>query len=1128
METGFKNVFDYFDQRAGNKVPKVSTPNMPVATSVTRPTTSPVAPLMKPKNVFDYFDEKKAQDTSGTLSQADVLADPDKIGKVRDYMIARKGAEWREASDEDVLDQFVTHMRWVNTNELNTIGEARAVFGADEETKAKFGEGFKVYDEISSVFSNGFLEAGEGILDYTAALATSPSTYLGGILGRTVSKAGTKAAQKAMMAEASKAVAKVAQQGVGKEAAVLARKEVISAATKHNVLKASLVATAADATMASAQDALYQATMMEAGAQDKFNVYQSAAAAITGLAGGLMAMAPEMTRGMSGLEDVGGKISEARRIRSSRAAKEAAPEIKAMVDKIATDWLDATKRGEAADANFFVRSKILDTFLDLENENSLVRILQRAGADLKTKDGASLSSSILDFANGLSDEAKSQFDEALAPLNLRFGEMMDIFAKAVRESGQTLNKVSIASKFMEDYKNVSVAKRSAIQDVLASEKNKPAREANVFGYTQSLWKKLIVSHPATTMVNVKGWGAAYLGRALSEVVQMSLYGGVGLLDTLVNPARGARRLAEAKALMQSQAFMFRTVVDPFTSVSAFSELMSRAPQKVQREALDTFFGGVSDETAAAFGLSADNMIVRNLEKASEAAAKVSLVRVQDIYTKSLSGLKALDTESRLAFNKGLEQLINDGESYKITDQMWERVIDSMLKDTFSQDYTKGGPFSSVAKVLEDMSNVPGVGFIFPFGRFVNNTVAFVGAYSPIGLAQLASKAYRNNATSMDIGEKISKAIVGTTALSMMAFREGEKQKEGLQWYEERNDGGDIQNVGTIFPYSLYNLVGRIIHNTASGEGGSRDLVEELKRQVGPLDALATLGDGGTISDIIRYLAEVDEDPESFDTVYEVFRASLGIIGGIGAGFTRPLDVPNDLLGTALDMTGTVNDVSVDRKQADGVLDTTLLGLSRYTGTFFSLLLGEEDEQGRLLYGKPMMSATEKGPVKDPNPVSTLTGKKLEPRRSNIDKALAIIDMPPFKANSFTTGMPEYDAFMNDEVFDTLERKASKLLKSPGWAKASAAKRRDLVRSMIKNARDEVLNSIEQPYVGNINPQLLNARRTLMAFDQSLRAEAKIALGIKTKDRDLTGFQIKLIKNWIENERESRKGTLEGL
>lgn len=1082
---------------------------------------APLVPVTKPTSSLEEDFSYVKPSTSLTIKQA--TDDPVRVSKVRDYMVARNGTEFQDMPAEDVMDAFVSHMRWVNTNEVSTAGEARAVYSADDNTKQKFGEAYKVYDELGSMFSNGDLL--EGTWDYGTAILASPSTYAGGIVGRAASKVATKAAQKAVMVEITNATTRLVTKGMTKEAAVQARKEVISAATRHNLKIAIPVAIATDTAVGVGQNMLYQDIMMETGAQEDFNYWENAASALGGLVGGGVAYLPEMTRGISKLGGAGEKLTTARKARAANAAKNAAPEFKKMVDKIVVDWRAAAARGETIDPKLQVRNNSVDLFFDVDNENSFVRILQRAGADIDFSDRGTFSRQLTEFMMALPDDAKKSLDETLAPLGMTFGEVSDIFSFVMSEAGKDFSAASTAKKFMQNYANISVAKRNAQQGVVSGalkEAEEEAADAQVLAYTTNVWKRLLVSHPGTTMANVKGWGFSMAGRTLAELVHGGILGTAGLAKKLAGSTTADYTLAQSSALFKSQWFMAKTLVDPFTSVEAFSELLSRAPKKIQKKSLQSFFGGVDDGTAANFGLSPDGFVVKNTERLADAAADISLVKVQDIYTKTFSGLKQLDIEARSKFGVGIDELLNTGRAHEVTDEMWDNTLDAMMRDTFSQDYTREGPLRGFAKTVESISNAPGLGFIMPFGRFMNNTVAFTLAYSPVGLLPLASKAYRKSATSMDIGQKVSKAVVGTTVLGYALVNEKQKMSEGLQWYEERNGQGEIENVSTMFPQSLYNLMGRIAAISSEGGGVPKDLMNELIRQLGPLEALGNITESTAITDLIKYFGQTAEDSGERNAFLDIIKyAASSISGTILSGFTRPLDPFNDIAGAVLDAKGVVSDVSTDKKQAEGI-DSVLMGFSRYTNNIFSLLLGKEGKDGKLLYGKPSMSATQEGPRQDPNPIAGIFGTKIEPRRTNIDRVLGMVNLPPFRADSFTTGVPEYDAFMNDTVYATLERKATGLINSPTFKKASPAAKLDMVNAIIKDARYEILDGLEHGYVSDPNAKLVNERRKLMVYDQSLRAEAKNALNIPTDDRKLNLFQIQLIRDWIEVEKKTRK------
>ena len=61
-------------------------------------------------------------DPEETLSVEDIRKDYKYSQPIRDYMIERMGIDYQTKSDEDVVDDFVKHMRYFNANTVMTAG----------------------------------------------------------------------------------------------------------------------------------------------------------------------------------------------------------------------------------------------------------------------------------------------------------------------------------------------------------------------------------------------------------------------------------------------------------------------------------------------------------------------------------------------------------------------------------------------------------------------------------------------------------------------------------------------------------------------------------------------------------------------------------------------------------------------------------------------------------------------------------------------------------------------------------------------------------------------------------------------------------------------------------------------
>jgi len=1085
-------------------------------------------------SIFELADTYQPPAEEAFLTNEQVLKDPLKLKVARDYMITRQGDYYKTAKDEDVLDDFVDHMRWVSTNEVSTVGEAYSVFDLKEEQKPVYSDAYKLYDELGTAYQAGGVgELGDAALHYTGSILSSPSSWVGGFLGRAVSKPVTRgitaAAAKSLKTGVTKEVAKTTI----KEAAKAVEKQVVKNAglvaakkTRNEVITAAVIGTTVDAGLSTAQEKLLQDTRVQVGAQEEVDWSSVAIASAFGVVGGGMAYFPEAMRGTIKLTDAGEKMTKAAKIRAVKAKAEVGLEMEQAAKKLATDWDSVAAHGQDKDAAKFLRDKAIGWFFDWDEEKSFVRILHRAGADLGGDD-KTFSHKVVEYARGLPPQNRAAITKTLKPFGVNFGELIEIFAGALKEGGENLSKASQASRAFADFKNVSLAKRQAITNTAEAEAERALAEAGTktgaktapvqsVKYLTSVWKRLIISHPATTMLNVKGWGVATTARTFSEIVHGGVLGSVGLVQKLAGSSAADKTLARSAAMFKSNLFLARSLMDPYTTVEGFTDLLEAAPAKHKKTALGAFFGGVGDEKPEMFGISSENRLVKRTEKTIDAAARLTFVRTQDIYTKSITGLKELDKMSRIELGMGIEELVAKGKSHMITDDMWDKVSKTLLEDTFSVDYTKGGGvFNEVAKLLETTSNTPWLGFLFPFGRFVNNTVGYTFQYSP-----LAFFPFTKFQKGLDLEERLAKATVGTVALTMVYSREKEKQAEGLQWNEERTSTGEVKDVSRIFPVSLYNLVGRVLVDSTNGSGVPLALFDELVKQVGPLGSLKDATSSNPITDMITMMTKASEDDDGatlLEVAGQVASMVVGAGASIAAGFTRPLDPVNDMAGMALNSEGIVNDGSIDRKMAEGT-DVVLQNFARYTNNFFSLALGEDTGEGRML-GVQKNSATDAKPVKDSNPLGSMFGSTTKPRQDSIDIILGMTDLAPFTMDSMTTGVPEYDNFINGTIFPILERKSEALLESDFFKSRPTHIKRRMVSKMLTTSRKEILENLENGSLGSFQEYLFNERKNFMALDQAYRAEAKRALDIDVEDRKLTLDQIEKLSLWIDVVKE---------
>jgi uncharacterized protein YdiU (UPF0061 family) len=177
-------------------------------------------------------------DPEQTLTVDDIQKDYKYSQPIRDYMIERLGVDYRSKSDEQVVDDFVKHMRYFNANTVSTAGEVRFVTKANDRQKETARKAYQIYDQLGNVFVNdGLMGAVKGVGDYVFAAASDPTNYLGiltggigraaaggvQVTGRQVIKSAVrKAGRDALNSGATVKAAKEAGRKAGQEAAARA------------------------------------------------------------------------------------------------------------------------------------------------------------------------------------------------------------------------------------------------------------------------------------------------------------------------------------------------------------------------------------------------------------------------------------------------------------------------------------------------------------------------------------------------------------------------------------------------------------------------------------------------------------------------------------------------------------------------------------------------------------------------------------------------------------------------------------------------------------------------------------------------------------------------------------------
>ena len=1095
-------------------------------------------------------------DKNVTLKKDDLLKGQH-FSPIKQYMIERKGVDYADKPNEQVVDDFVEHMRFFNTNVVSTAGEARFVAKATPKQKAIANKAYQTYDQLGNVFVNdGFFGAVKGVGQYIEAAAKDPTNYIGiatgGLAklgaagtqlgGKEVVKAAVRAAgrnsikdgltktaaknkaNEAAVEAASRFVAagastksagkvfqKVAKEGnylFRKAAFETARKDAQEELFKSATKKGLVAATISDAAFAVFQDVEYQNIMLDVGAQEEYSAMQTGFASAFGAVGGGAALAATKFKGKSGLTT----IAPSDKVTKELLEKYKVPMSKADGTKLSkqlasdvSDWATKVQQGtELSQAGMpvdLVKSIIFGT----DGKGGLAKAYKDLGIPMR--DEKNISDYMTNIAMLMPEQELARINKVIEPLaGFTLGEMADnktiasVLARTMSDSGKNLNVAGQFKKMVNSGLMSTDAKVNQLVDesnkIIAGEVDKLS--SNKLAYTQSVWKRLLVSSPQTTALNVVGFGSFAIGQTMADIFNGGRYMALGLAQGGRSTLKGAETLRKGQVLFQLQHQKMKNFLDPYTTYDAYMSVLDSNPE-ISKKLMQTITGGV-EATSEKYKIDPNSGTYKLVEAVTTAANQLTGVRIQDSFTKSQMYMSELDKAIRL--NNGgrlaeiypegttLKQVLQDGNIELIDETMSNTALGTTLESVFSKNYTvaakdsgmTGELLSKSANFVETLSNTPLLGTIMPFGRFFNNVVASSYKWSPlayggVGLRMMSKIAKRSKKEGIDIaeGDAFARATVGTAFLYTIAEADKERREKGLAYYEIEGDAGTVIDVKNTFPLSMYLAIGRQVRLRLDGEPVPSELQLDSLAQlaVGQLAKDAQFGnDLLNIMDVISNAGvEGARGPD--------YKAIGKVTGNIIAGFTRPLDAINRTVGFVLD-----NDVAKDVRQAESGGAVFTQSSAKYLDNIVEAFIGKTET----LTGKELRVATREGQVYDANPFARLFGVNVKQGRTATEKAYSMAEMHAWKASE-RTKMPIYDRMLNEVIAPTLERNTQTLISSSKFKKAGLTERRSMLKSMLREVKKSARSDVEAGTEGANGQRLRLANLASKKGNKELRREA---------------------------------------
>ena len=1146
------------------------------------------------KNLYsgaDSSSEKKYEtlsfDPEETLSVDDIRKDYKYNQPIRDYMIERMGVDYQTKSDEDVVDDFVKHMRYFNSNTVMTAGEVRFVTKANDRQKETARKAYQIYDQLGNVFVNdGLMGAVKGVGDYVFAAASDPTNYLGiltggigraaaggvQVSGKQVIKAAVrKAGRDALRSGATKKAAREAGRKAGKEAAERAAargmtdkrtkgiydkvSKLVETEAKKTIprdamkeaqknlfrtaaTKSLYATTALDATAAVYQDIANQEARLEVGAQDSFSKTQSAFSALLGgVAGGAQLITRKLGAGKSGFEDTRTETEKLAQntidlyapILKKTDTPEAAKAIRKATDKWNAKVARGKKgRGEVIDDSQLIREIM---FGDVEGEiGGLVGVFRSKG--YKVGKEVHISDVMTNVANSLTQKELEDINIAFAKhTGFKFGDLTgarvklgDLMADRFSEAGKTLQVASQVSKTLNSGLLAAETKiklqSNTIKKAEESEKTladgtKVPKPPEPLRYGQSVWKRLLVSSPATTALNVAGFSQYYVGQTIADLFSSTALMTKGVAQSTYNTKAAQESFRQARALSSLQVQKLRNLMDPYTTRDAYMKFLED-PENLdaQKVLFETMAGGV-DASAKRYGMDPNNPTFRNVEAFTRAMNQITGVRIQDTFTKSQMFMTDMDKYLRLKRGVTLkEALLSD--DIIIDDEVISGALDTTLKSVFAKDYTtKEQPeiIRTAAKFVETVSNTPFLGTILPFGRFFNNVVATAYQWGPFSAPEtLLKPMYKRIVKKEGMGvsemDAAARTTVGIAGLILASQYDKERRDEGLGVYEINVGGGKIIDAKNTYPFSAFLAAGRIFNMKLNGETVPPELIQEMGTQVAVGQLAKDAQFGNDLNNLLDVLINQDEGARGAQ-----FNAFQKTFGNLLAGTTRPLDAVNKIVGFAMG-----KDAAKDVRQADG------LGLFTQTSTkYFDNILEAFIGKTDTITGEDLKVATREGEIYDANPFARIFGLTIKQGRTATEKAYSMSEMHDWTASE-RTKVPAYDKIFNSMLAPILERQTQRLLRTEQFMKADLPERRGMLKAVLRSAKKQIRERLDDGYTTGDNVKLRAAYKAKSKFSKEITTEAKKVLkekfGVSGDIEDYSFAELDLFISYSEHLKDA--------
>ena len=712
-------------------------------------------------------------------------------------------------------------------------------------------------------------------------------------------------------------------------------------------------------------------------------------------------------------------------------------------------------------------------------------------------------------------------------------------------SGSNLTPISMAAHFAANASysgkglwissHLSRLEKAGINTTDALALMKPSKGADLpqrWGYGLSIYKRLLTSHLATTGANIKGFtqlvslntAADFVSAAIS-LSESGFYkyvkGDAKKAEDFYNKAWGSALGAARKGF---------DVISPDIPMEYADKILALQPQIAEKLFRDVAGDGGVRDALTDFNLDkiqynrgkgffegldeVEKLAWKTVDGITKGAQTVTLVRMQDDITKRWAFGTNVNQAIMREYGMTAEDFFRPGRANEAavemaTDRFQKNVLEKAvyrtMRETASVNWSRlqkqtNNFFRVLAREIENNrligTNRSAIGYIVPFGSFLNTTIATAGDLSGINAINHAFK--RGLGVNIDYAteegqELLAKAIVGWSAVGLGIYADpfgisgmGAKERieNNLAYNQDVQPDGSIQDRRYDWPSSTMRLTSQIIaHGLGAGTGDFEFGLDKFDIEKVPPDLLSELAlqlGGQAIRDLtgfeatLHYAGTEAVNNNNYAPLLELIPK---FPSRMFQGVTRPLDPLNVITGLVTD-----GNMNPDRRQGAETTNNMLKYIDNIIGTSKDLEKRATPTRGTQYFtnvGKQILGIRE---TTIPNLV---------------EQMMNAAGRPYWKSIKFD-GPAEVKNVMDNIAAPFFESAALKYLNNnPDYFERPLPEKKRILDLMAEEVKDNVIEVVE-----NGLPKSINLVRVLSKKNKKDVREVMEFLGVEESLEDL--------------------------